>query len=61
MKRYLFIIYSLFSMAIFAAKDAENPFFSKYETPYGAPPFDKIQVKHYMPAFLEGIKQHTRK
>ncbi|HEY5500083.1 MAG TPA: M3 family metallopeptidase [Bacteroidales bacterium] len=46
-------------MVTFAAKEAENPFFSAYKTPYGAPPFDKIQVKHYMPAFLEGIKQQS--
>jgi len=59
MKSYLLIILSLFSMVTFAAKEAENPFFSAYKTPYGAPPFDKIQVKHYMPAFLEGIKQQS--
>ena len=28
-----------------------------YTTPYGAPPFDKIKVEHYMPAFLEGMAQ----
>jgi len=59
MKSYLLIILSLFSMVTFAAKEAENPFFSAYKTPYSAPPFDKIQVKHYMPAFLEGIKQQS--
>jgi len=47
-------------MATFAAKEAENPFFSTYKTPYCAPPFDKIQVKHYMPAFMEGIKQQNK-
>lgn len=60
MKRYLFILFSLFSMTTFAAKNAENPFFSKYDTPFGAPPFDKIQVKHYMPAFLEGINRQNK-
>ncbi|MCK9312387.1 MAG: M3 family metallopeptidase, partial [Bacteroidales bacterium] len=60
MKRYLFIILSLFSMATFAAENAENPFFSTYDTPYGAPPFDKIQVEHYMPAFLEGLKRQNK-
>ncbi|MDD4922064.1 MAG: M3 family metallopeptidase [Bacteroidales bacterium] len=47
-------------MFTFAANDAENPFFKTYEKPYGAPPFDLIKVKHYMPAFQEGIKQQNQ-
>lgn len=60
MKCYLFIFLSLFSMTIQATNNAENPFFSTYDTPFGAPPFNKIQVKHYMPAFLEGVKQQNK-
>ena len=40
-------------------KKAENPFFTSYETPFQVPPFDKIDTLDYMPAFLEGIKQHN--
>lgn len=36
----------------------ENPFFSKYGTPYEVPAFDKIKVEHFMPAFEEGMKSH---
>jgi peptidyl-dipeptidase Dcp len=36
-----------------------NPFFEAYNTPFEVPPFDKIQNKHYLPAFEEGIKQHN--
>lgn len=36
---------------------ADNPFFSKYDTPFEVPPFDKIQNRHYLPAFREGMKQ----
>lgn len=36
----------------------DNPFFTEYQTPFGVPPFDKIDTTHYLPAFLEGIKQH---
>ncbi len=36
-----------------------NPFFEEYSTPYGVPPFDKIKVEHYMPAFEEGIRQDS--
>ncbi len=37
----------------------ENPFFTEYKTPFQVPPFDKIDTSDYMPAFLEGIKQHN--
>jgi peptidyl-dipeptidase Dcp len=39
--------------------DMNNPFFQTWETPYQLPPFDKIQPEHYIPAFAEGMKQHT--
>jgi peptidyl-dipeptidase Dcp len=35
----------------------ENPFFSTYETPHEVPPFDQIEVSHFMPAFEKGIEQ----
>jgi peptidyl-dipeptidase Dcp len=35
----------------------DNPFFSEYTTPFQVPPFDKIDTSHYMPAFIEGMKQ----
>jgi peptidyl-dipeptidase Dcp len=34
-----------------------NPFFEKYTTPYGVPPFNKITASDYIPAFEAGIKQ----
>jgi peptidyl-dipeptidase Dcp len=39
------------------AVDKSNPFFSEYNTPFNVPPFEKIMVRHYMPAFEEGFKQ----
>ncbi len=38
-------------------KEESNPFSSSYDTPYGTPPFDKIEESHYMPAFKEGIRR----
>lgn len=35
----------------------DNPFFQEYDTPFGVPPFNKINNSHYLPAFREGIKQ----
>lgn len=36
---------------------ANNPFFGKFKTPFETPPFDKIKIEHYEPAFDEAIKQ----
>ena len=33
----------------------ENVFLQEWDTPYGIPPFDKIEVADYMPAIREGI------
>jgi peptidyl-dipeptidase Dcp len=38
----------------------ENPFFSRFDTPFGVPPFDKIKNEHFLPAIQEGIKQHAK-
>jgi peptidyl-dipeptidase Dcp len=38
----------------------KNPFLSEYLTPFEAPPFDKIEEKHYLSAFTEGIKQQQK-
>ena len=37
---------------------ADNPFFQKWETPFGVPPFDRIRPEHYLPAFEAGIRRH---
>ena len=37
---------------------ATNPFFTEWDTPYGTPPFDRIALAHYEPAFAEGMKRH---
>ena len=38
-------------------KNMDNPFFSKWDTPYEIPDFSRIKTEHYMPAFMEGMKQ----
>jgi len=34
-----------------------NPFLSPYKTPFDTPPFDRIQLAHYLPAMQEGMKR----
>jgi peptidyl-dipeptidase Dcp len=41
-------------------KSADNPFLETYQTPFGVPPFDKIENKHYIPAFEVGITEQKK-
>ncbi len=38
----------------------KNPFFSRFDTPFKVPPFEKIKVSHYVPAIKAGIKQQQQ-
>lgn len=63
MRSKIFIM-MLISLMTFASckeevKKKENPFFTEYNTPFGVPPFDQIDTTDYMPAFVEGMKQHN--
>ncbi len=40
--------------------ESENPFFSEFQSPYGSPDFDRIQLADYEPAFLKGIEQQNQ-
>ncbi len=39
------------------ACEKQNPLLSNEQTPYGVPQFDKIELRHYEPAFKEAIAQ----
>lgn len=54
----LFFAMMIGTIVMACTTKSDNPFFQKYDNPYGAPPFDKIKTEHFMPAFTEGIKQH---
>ena len=47
------------SMITTSCADTQNPFFTEFDTPYGVPPFDKIKIEHYMPAFIEGMRKDS--
>src|SRR5215469_13740102 len=36
-----------------------NPFFETWETPFGAPPFDRIKPEHFRPAYDRAIAEHA--
>ncbi|MDX2473879.1 MAG: M3 family metallopeptidase [Candidatus Krumholzibacteria bacterium] len=38
---------------------SDNPFFNEWNTPFGTPPFDQIELAHYEPAIIEGMARHA--
>jgi peptidyl-dipeptidase Dcp len=38
--------------------DSANPLLQPWQTPYGLPPFDKVDAEHYLPAFLHAMHAH---
>ncbi|HLS95668.1 MAG TPA: M3 family metallopeptidase [Sphingobacterium sp.] len=40
------------------AQTSDNPLLQTYETPFQVPPFDKIKVEHYRPAFDAALEAH---
>lgn len=62
MKNIPFIFVALMAVLLSNCKNDNmtgNPFFSEYDTPFGVPPFDKIDTTHYLPAIIEGVKQDS--
>ncbi|MEN9918217.1 MAG: hypothetical protein RL662_653 [Bacteroidota bacterium] len=40
--------------------ETKNPFYEKFQTPKGTPPFELIKKEDYKPAFLKGIDQQSK-
>ncbi len=58
MKPLLLAFVLLAMTACQTAPEAENPFFAdSWGTPYEVPPFDRITIDHYVPAFEEGMRR----
>ncbi|HDQ00416.1 MAG TPA: M3 family peptidase [bacterium] len=47
-------------MVVTCSKFGGNPFFEEWKTPFATPPFERIQLKHYMPAFEKGMEQQQK-
>lgn len=39
---------------------ASNPFLGEYTTPFGVPPFDRIRIEHFKPAYLQGMEEQRK-
>ncbi|MDR0581839.1 MAG: M3 family metallopeptidase [Prevotellaceae bacterium] len=51
------LLMALLMAGILTSCTDSNPFFTEWQTPYGVPPFDRIQNKHFLPAYKEALKQ----
>ncbi|MDY0053503.1 MAG: M3 family metallopeptidase [Bacteroidales bacterium] len=62
MKKTLFTMLSVITLLSGCTKGdlKDNPLVKEWDTPFGTPPFELIESKHYLPAFEEGIKQHSK-
>lgn len=61
MKKLLLITLVLSVFAISCAEkatDNSNPLLSEWNTPFGVPPFEKVKLEHFAPAFEEAMRVH---
>lgn len=59
MKKLVFTLATCCVMCACEQKTETNPFFTEFQTEYGAPDFDKIKMEHYEPAFLKGMEEQN--
>ena len=60
MKKLLMVTLSAgLLLGVFSCKE-KNPLLTDYNTPFNVPPFEKIKVEHYEPAFIEAMKQQKQ-
>jgi len=57
MKKYIAILAGTLMMV--SCNNRTNPFFEEWNTPFGIPPFDQIELGDYLPAVKEGIAQQN--
>lgn len=58
MNRWMMLMAVFTLMIAGCANNGGNPLLQEWDTPFGVPPFEQIQVKHYVPAFEEAMVQH---
>ena len=56
MKRILMILISSFILITACNMEETNPFLTEWNTPFGTPPFEKINNEHYLPAYEAALK-----
>jgi peptidyl-dipeptidase Dcp len=51
-----FFLSSVLALCAVSAPAGDNPFLSPYGTPFETPPFQRIRLEHYLPAFRQGME-----
>lgn len=60
MKNYFYLLPVIMFCAFTIQSDEskmDNPFYKEWKTPFKTPPFNEIKNEHFIPAFIEGMKQ----
>ena len=53
------LLFTAAIMAMASCTTRQNPFLEEWSTPYGVPPFDKIEISDYVPAIKAGMEEQT--
>jgi len=65
MSQIVFVFLTLSLLPVLACaqssgKEARNPFFEEWRTPFGVPPFSQIRNEHFLPAIKAGIEERKK-
>ncbi len=63
MKKIFFMFLPVVLLAVSCSDSSritDNPLLAEFDTPFGAPPFDKIDDEHFLPAIEEAIRVHKQ-
>jgi peptidyl-dipeptidase Dcp len=60
MRKSILALGAIIMMAACSTQTSKNPFLEQWDTPYGVPPFDKIQLADYIPAIKAGIEEQNK-
>jgi peptidyl-dipeptidase Dcp len=58
MKLFFVVLIAIIMTIMSCNQTPDNPLLSDFNTPFNAPPFDQIEMEHYLPAFKEAIQVH---
>jgi peptidyl-dipeptidase Dcp len=58
MRKLLVVIVALSAVIFGCSTPEENPLLADFNTPFDAPPFDRIDNEHFLPAYEQAIEQH---
>ena len=59
MKKIFYCAAMVLTMTACTGNNTSNPFLEDWTTPYGIPPFDRIELSDYLPAIEAGIEQQS--